>query len=212
MYLWGNVSGYVVSYYHMLGDEKATMTLAVACLPLSFFVQTCFNPLGAFWQKKYNPKLVILLGVSIMSGSILFASYMKTWWSFVAFYCFGYPAGIGIVYWVPIMCGWEWFPENKGLVSGLVVGGYGFGAFIFGFVTTAIANPENLKASVPSDGSTTDKIFPDSVAEQVPYMYRFCFWIWTALGLLAVFGVSRNPEFVRQEKVRLRMEKIQKIS
>jgi len=165
MYLWGNVSTYVVSYYHMLGDDNASSTLAVAVLPISFFVQTCFNPIGAFMQKKYNPKLILLIGVSMMTSSIFLASYMKTWWGFIAAYCFGYPAGIGMVYWVPIMCGWEWFPNNKGLVSGLIVGGYGFGAFIFGFVSTAIANPNDFKPAVPADGSTTDKLFPDSVAE-----------------------------------------------
>ena len=52
-----------------------------------------------------------------------------------------FPAGTGLVYCTPIVCGWEWFPDNKGLVSGLIAGGYGFGAFIFGFLTTRIANP-----------------------------------------------------------------------
>ena len=53
------------------------------------------------------------------------------------------------------MCGWEWFPNNKGLVSGLVVAGYGFGAFIFGFITTHIANPNDFKPEIPDDGSGT---------------------------------------------------------
>jgi len=72
-----------------------------------------------------------------------------------------FPAGIGMVYWTPIMCGWEWFPENKGLISGLVVAGFGFGAFIFGFISTGIVNPNNVPANeiFVHDG-TSDKIFP----------------------------------------------------
>ena len=138
----------------------------------------------------------------MMSSSILAATYMKTFWGFALFYTVGFPLGIGFVYWTPTMCGWEWFPKNKGLISGLTLGGFGFGAFIFGFITTAIANPNNLKPEVPSDGSTTDKLFPDSVAEKVPYMFRFCLAIWTGLGILGFFGVSRNPEFVLKEKLR----------
>lgn len=106
----------------------------------------------------------------------------------------GFPAGIGFVYWTPINAAWEWFPENRGIVTGLVICGYGFGAFIFGFVTTAIVNPDNLKPSVPIDGSSDpDKIFPESVGAQVPYMWHFCLSIWVGLGILGVFGVSRNP-------------------
>ena len=38
MYLWGNVSGYVVSYFHFEGDSNATLSVAVIVLPLSFTV------------------------------------------------------------------------------------------------------------------------------------------------------------------------------
>jgi len=164
MYLWGNVSTYVVSYFHLLGDKSATANNALAFLPITILTFTCFGPVGTFLYRRFDPKIILMLGVTLMSGSIYAATFMKSWWAFFAFYCIGYPAGIGIVYWIPIMCGWEWFPNNKGLVSGLIVGGYGFGAFIFGFITTAIANPDNLKPQVPSDGSTTDKLFPESVA------------------------------------------------
>jgi hypothetical protein len=36
LYLWGNISAYVVSYYHFKGDADATMRSAVVCLPISF--------------------------------------------------------------------------------------------------------------------------------------------------------------------------------
>jgi OFA family oxalate/formate antiporter-like MFS transporter len=109
-------------------------------------------------------RLLMLVGHLIMCISILSASYCKKWWTFVLVYSIGFPAGIGIVFWVPVMCGWEWFPNNKGLVSGTVVAGYGFGAFIFGFVSTAIANPDNLK--VKSVGPPfNDHLFPIEVGQ-----------------------------------------------
>jgi hypothetical protein len=36
LYLWGNISEYVVSYFHHLGDSEASNTHAVIVLPLSF--------------------------------------------------------------------------------------------------------------------------------------------------------------------------------
>mmetsp|Transcript_35849 Transcript_35849/g.54972 ORF Transcript_35849/g.54972 Transcript_35849/m.54972 type:complete len:164 (+) Transcript_35849:341-832(+) len=146
-----------------------------------------------------------------MSISIYVSTLMETWWSFVFWYAFMFPMGIGIVYWVPIMAGWEWFPERKGLVSGLIVAGYGFGAFFFGFISTAIANPEDDQVAVPEDGSgDTDKIFPKEVGDEVPHMLRVCLIYWIILSLICVATIQRNPEFVAKEKARIRAEKIEK--
>lgn len=120
---------------------------------------------------------------------------MQSWWGFLIFYGIFFPAGIGICYWVPIVCGWEWFPDHKGLISGLIVAGYGFGSFFFGFLTTAIVNPDNLPVRPPEPGYH-DKLFPPEVAARVPEMFRYCLIPWSILGLLSVIFVSRNPEFV----------------
>ena len=100
----------------------------------------------------------------MMITGMLISSYCKSWGSFVIFYSVLYPAGIGMVYYVPIVCCWEWFPNRKGLITGLIVGGYGFGAFIFGYITKAIANPENESAD------KTTKLFSETVANRVPKM------------------------------------------
>lgn len=91
------------------------------------------------------------------------------------------------------MCGWEWFPEKKGLISGIIVGGYGFGAFIFGFISTAIVNSENEKPQVQKDSGTTDKLFPRDVADKVPEMFRTCLIFWSLLSLIGIVLVRRNP-------------------
>ena len=37
VYLWGNIATYVISYYHFLGDDDATLSIASICFPLSWF-------------------------------------------------------------------------------------------------------------------------------------------------------------------------------
>ena len=85
------------------------------------------------------------MGSVVCIGSILVASLMHSWITFIIFYGMLFPIGVGLLYWPPIICAWEWFPKRKGLVSGTITGAFGFGSFIFGFVTTAIVNPENKK-------------------------------------------------------------------
>jgi hypothetical protein len=38
MYLWGNINNYVVTYFHYLGDDQATIANSVVVLPISFMV------------------------------------------------------------------------------------------------------------------------------------------------------------------------------
>lgn len=51
---------------------------------------------------------------------------------------------MGISYFTPLMTGWEWFPEKKGTISGIVLGTLGSSAFFFGFITLFIVNPDNV--------------------------------------------------------------------
>ena len=140
-------------------------------------------------------------GSTVMLSAVLAASFVKSWWAFVVLYAIMWPMGVGMVYWPAIICSWEWFPDNKGQVSGLIVGAYGLGAFIFSFVTTAIVNPDNKSPVIPMDGTgTTDKLFPKEVADRVPVMLRVCLACWAALCFAAICLVSRNPEFETKEK------------
>ncbi len=40
-------------------------------------------------------------------------------------------AGIGLAYVVPIAVGMKWFPDKKGMITGLAVAGFGFGAMLW---------------------------------------------------------------------------------
>ena len=105
-----------------------------------------------------------------MLTALYLASICTSWASFVFFYSFLFPLGMGLCYWPPIICSWEWFPERKGLMTGLIVGAFGFGAFFFGFITKAIANPNNLKP--PNDfDEPPPHFYPVEVAERVPQMF-----------------------------------------
>ena len=122
------------------------------------------------------------------------ASLMKQWVLFVFFYAVCFPIGVGLCYWTPILCGYEWYPKRKGMVSGIIIGAFGFGAFIFGFITTHIVNPNNEKPVGDSDDS---KYYNNDVAENVPRMFYICVVIWAVLMLIGSALVSRSPEYVR---------------
>ena len=45
---------------------------------------------------------------------------------------------------VPLIAAWKYYPDNKGLVGGIILGFYGFGSFIYSQIARAIVNPNNM--------------------------------------------------------------------
>ena len=77
------------------------------------------------------------------------------------------------------------------MISGMIIGGAGFGPFIYSFVSTAIVNPDN----VPYKNIDGLLVLPQDVADNVPRMYRICLVSWTVLCILGILLVNRNPVF-----------------
>mmetsp|Transcript_17786 Transcript_17786/g.17490 ORF Transcript_17786/g.17490 Transcript_17786/m.17490 type:complete len:136 (+) Transcript_17786:188-595(+) len=107
--------------------------------------------IGPILMKYMNPRLVIVIGLSICLGSIFAATFTTNFIVFaILFALFG--IGIGIAYLVPLLLAWEFFPQRKGLLSGIIVGAFGFGAFFFGFISLAIVNPSNESPTIHTEG------------------------------------------------------------
>ena len=155
------------------------------------------NTFGAHLMKLVHPKLLMTIGSSIMVGAVYAASYADRWWTFFMYWGVLFPIGMGFCYWPPLICAWSYFPKHVGLVSGLIFFALGFGAFIFGFLTTSLVNPDNLKPIADKIGG--DIFFPKEVAEKVPGMLRSCLIFWTILALISIATVTKNPEMVEVE-------------
>ena len=84
------------------------------------------------WQAKVGPRTVAVAGgITLSAGYILGGLLGGTFWAQLI--CIGIigGAGIGLAYVVPIAVGVKWFPDKKGLITGLAVAGFGFGATIW---------------------------------------------------------------------------------
>ena len=104
--------------------------------------------------------------------------------------------GTGMSYLVPLICAWEWFPEKKGRMTGIILGGYGFSSFIFAYLSSKLVNPDDLKPEI-YDATNNVTYFGDEVADRVPFMIRTLAGIWTIFLLTSICLISRKPaEFV----------------
>jgi MFS transporter, OFA family, oxalate/formate antiporter len=85
-------------------------------------------------QDRIGPRKVasiggILLGVSFLLGAVL-VSAERPWALYLTYGLIG-GAGIGFAYVCPIAASVKWFPDKKGLITGLAVAGFGAGALFF---------------------------------------------------------------------------------
>lgn len=81
---------------------------------------------------KFGPrKLAIAGGLILGAGYILGGFFGETFAEQLIYIGLIGGAGIGLAYVVPIAVGVKWFPDKKGLISGLAVAGFGFGATLW---------------------------------------------------------------------------------
>ncbi len=84
------------------------------------------------WQAKVGPRKVAVVGGLVLgSGYILGGLLGSSFWPQLI--CVGIigGGGIGLAYVVPIAVGVKWFPDKKGMITGLAVAGFGFGATVW---------------------------------------------------------------------------------
>ena len=89
-------------------------------------------------QDRRGPRLCALLGALLVGGGFILATFTS---SLLFLYCsFGLIVGIGngFGYSAPMPVGSKWFPDKRGLIVGIMVGGYGAGSAIFGPVASAL--------------------------------------------------------------------------
>ena len=116
--------------------SEVTLTFTISILALGF---AAF--FGGLWLKKVGPRVVAMTGGVLYGGGILLASfsYHGLWWLYMTY---GVISGIGLgfAYIVPISVLVKWFPDKRGLMTGIAVGGFGAGALITAPIATRLIN------------------------------------------------------------------------
>jgi oxalate/formate antiporter len=119
----------------ILSEVQWTITFLIV-------LQTWLSPMQGFLVERVGPKALIGLG-AVMSGvGWIASSYITTVWGLYATYGLLCGVGTGIVYVGIIGLMVKWFSERRGLATGVVAAGYGFGAMLTTFPIAAM-----LKAS-----------------------------------------------------------------
>jgi OFA family oxalate/formate antiporter-like MFS transporter len=106
-------------------------TIGLVLLTLWFVV-------AGYIHDRRGPKLVAAIGGSLFSLGLFLASYTQSLTMFYLTAGVVTGTGSGFGYVVPTAVGAKWFPDKRGLVVGMMVGGYGAGSGVFGPMASAL--------------------------------------------------------------------------
>jgi MFS transporter, OFA family, oxalate/formate antiporter len=96
---------------------------------ISWFFLGCTATVGGMWMKRVGPKVVAMTAGLLWGGGVFLASFSahRLWWMYLTYGVIG-GIGLGMGYIVPITVLVKWFPDRRGLITGIAVAGFGAGA------------------------------------------------------------------------------------
>ena len=115
--------------------EAFQLSKLEASLPFEVTIGMIFigTFVGGRIQDRRGPRLVALVGGVIYGIGVIIASFAQDRGQ-LPLLVIGYGVisgfGLGVAYIVPIAMLQKWFPDKRGLITGLAVGGFGFGAVL----------------------------------------------------------------------------------
>jgi oxalate/formate antiporter len=138
---------------------------------LLIILQTWCSPLQAYLVDKFGPRLLISAGALMAGGGWVLSSYVENIWALYLTYGVICGFGTGIVYVGIIGLMVRWFPDRRGLATGLAAAGYGFGAIFTSFPI-------------------------DSMIKSAGYAHTLVVWgiIQGAIGVVAAQGLRMPPD------------------
>jgi len=135
VYAWSTFTQPLIAAF---GWSNTTTTWAFA---LAIFFLGVGAIIGGRWQDRRGPRPVAVTGVVLWGLAQILAGLgtpaMGAPWIYLTYGVIG-GIGLGLGYVTPVAAVTKWFPDRRGFATGMVVMGFGLGAFVYNNVLKAI--------------------------------------------------------------------------
>lgn len=127
-YIWSVFQSGIAKNLFNGDNAKAALTFS-----LLLGVLGIGSTIGGMLQDKFSPKPVIMGGGIILGLGFFLASFSTSgapWMLWITYGVLG-GFGMGMIYSTLIACCQKWFPDKRGLITGIIVSALGFGGVLF---------------------------------------------------------------------------------
>lgn len=179
-----------MSYLRLHYEPDVLLSDVFLGIPIQTLTNGAFMPLSSTIAKKLSPRWAMFLGMCLINTGFLIMSFshnhILTMLSFSMFHGLGNSCS----FMAPVIAGWAYFPERKGMAAGVAIAGVGVGGFAYSIIATHLINPDNLQGPIPvPDGNNTDNFFEGNVANRFPAACRYMAIIFACVTILAMIFV-----------------------
>ena len=130
----------------------ATLPAIQITFSLLIVLQTFFSPAQGWLIDKFGPKLLIAVGGALSGLGWVLSAHATGLLSLYATYGLFCGIGTGIVYVGIVGLMVRWFPDRRGLATGVVAAGYGFGAILTTFPIDTMIKGSGYQSTLTTFG------------------------------------------------------------
>jgi MFS transporter, OFA family, oxalate/formate antiporter len=220
VYAWSVFRAPLAKQFHWT-ISQVTLTFTIAIMVLGFA-----SFFGGLWLKKVGPRVVCMTGGVLYGLGVFLASFSDhgLWWLYATYGVIG-GIGLGFGYIVPISVLVKWFPDRRGLMTGIAVGGFGAGALITAPLATHLIQKVGVLQTfaylgitfmvvtvvtgffmqnppegwLPAGWTPTQKLGAKSATKSMTLGQALATWQWWALWLLLFLNTSAGISIISQE-------------
>lgn len=108
-----------------------TISQVTLAFTIAIFVLGFASFVGGLWMRKSGPRKVAIVAGILYGAGVFLASFSggHLYWLYFSYGVLG-GIGLGLGYIVPVATLVKWFPDKRGMITGIAVAGFGAGALI----------------------------------------------------------------------------------
>ena len=189
----GNFIPYLDSYFHHYGNkinDKLFYFISPIGVAISDILPIVVNYLDNFFQTRF---LLLFSMFFLLISQLIFYSFITNFKMLIlSYFLFGICKGFT---YLPLMknC-WKYFPNKKGLITGLILSAFGLSAFIFVSICDAMVNPSNKSKS-------NDGYYEKAIADKFIDFILLYIYIIIIIGIIVIILVFPFEEENINEKI-----------
>ena len=189
----GNFCVYFISYIHYQNPkEKINMQYGNINGPIILLLLSSFSPLSGIMEKKFGPKVTLILSSLIVELCLIFYFIQKNLYLFYTISIF-IGIGNGLSAGVPIKNACKYYPKKKGTINSIIICLGGLVGSLYSFIGEKIINP-NKEGIINKE---INPFYPENVANNANKYFLFSlivFPIITFLSLILFYNFIPNKE------------------
>ncbi|CAI5440789.1 unnamed protein product [Caenorhabditis angaria] len=194
VYTCGNLLPYLVSYFRwkidptMRNGQMIWLQTLLSGLPMGMVI-------GGIVERKLGGRIGGMIGAIIYTSGVGLTYYSIQISYLAMLSTMGVIASIGssIAYSSILPTAQRWLPDNVGLAGGVIIGGYGCGAFILSPLQTTFINP--LDYRVNDEGYFTQ----EDLLERVPSVFLVMAMFFAVLQSIGLIFIGQPNEEIEIE-------------